>query len=276
MKNRFLPLLILIFTCLAYATTEWGNLSVKGNMSTTGTLTQTGVATFTAAPVFSALTATTVPYLDASKNLTSSAVTPTELGLLSGKTSLMTNPMDGAGQLVYGGASGTPTKLAAGTSSQVLRSGGAGAPTWSDVVKSTLSCTSGSKAPGGSSRYQDHSSNSITLTAGTWLLIGQGKFTSSPTAGYTTIAVGWFGGDGADNSTPPSALSGVSGLSIITTHAADMTLVGGVSAQDTWLQAPITVVTCSSSCVIYLTTYAAMATHGNATITVAGSAIQLQ
>lgn len=43
--------------------------------------------TFTGSTTFSALTATTVPYLDGSKILTSSAVTPTELGYLSGVTS---------------------------------------------------------------------------------------------------------------------------------------------------------------------------------------------
>lgn len=43
---------------------------------------------FTSVPVrFSGLTASTVPYLDASKNLVSSAVTPTELGHVSGVTS---------------------------------------------------------------------------------------------------------------------------------------------------------------------------------------------
>lgn len=49
----------------------------------------TTVAAFTASgdTTFSALTATTVPYLNASKVLTSSAVTPTELGYVSGVTS---------------------------------------------------------------------------------------------------------------------------------------------------------------------------------------------
>ncbi len=46
-----------------------------------------GQKTFGSAPIFSALTASTVPYLDASKVLTSSAVTPTELGYVSGVSS---------------------------------------------------------------------------------------------------------------------------------------------------------------------------------------------
>lgn len=78
----------LIFVCTAaYGATQWGNFSVKGNLSVTGTQTQTGVATFTAAPIFSALTAMTVPYLDASKVLTSSTATPTQLTYLANATS---------------------------------------------------------------------------------------------------------------------------------------------------------------------------------------------
>lgn len=43
---------------------------------------------------FNPLTASTVPYLDASKNLVSSAVTPTELGYLSGVTSAIQTQID--------------------------------------------------------------------------------------------------------------------------------------------------------------------------------------
>lgn len=48
-------------------------------------------------------------------------------------TAKVTNPMDAIGQLIYGGASGVPTKLAAGVAGQVLQSGGAGAPSWASV-----------------------------------------------------------------------------------------------------------------------------------------------
>lgn len=47
----------------------------------------TKLATFYGATVYDTLTASTVPYLDAGKQLTSSAVTPTELGYVSGVTS---------------------------------------------------------------------------------------------------------------------------------------------------------------------------------------------
>jgi len=51
-----------------------------------------------------------------------------------GWTSPLTNPMDAAGQLIYGGASGAANKLAAGTSQNWLISGGAGTPTWGNTV----------------------------------------------------------------------------------------------------------------------------------------------
>ncbi len=52
--------------------------------------------TFVTSARFGYATATTVPYLDSNKDLISSSVTPTELGLLSGKTSLI----PGAGTVI--------------------------------------------------------------------------------------------------------------------------------------------------------------------------------
>ena len=46
---------------------------------------------------------------------------------------LMQNPMDDAGQIIYGGASGVPTKLAVGTDDQVLTLA-SGVPTWADAA----------------------------------------------------------------------------------------------------------------------------------------------
>lgn len=84
------------------------------------------------------LTASRALVSDGSGDVSVSAVTATELGYLDGVTSniqtqingALTNPMDAVGQVIYGGASGVATKLAAGTTGQVLTSSGAGAPTW--------------------------------------------------------------------------------------------------------------------------------------------------
>lgn len=61
--------------------------ALDGKVNDTGDETIAGVKTFSSAPICSALTANTVPYLNGSKVLTSSAVTPTELGYVSGVTS---------------------------------------------------------------------------------------------------------------------------------------------------------------------------------------------
>ena len=73
-----------------------------------------------------------------SAKLANGTVSNAEFQYLNGVTSdiqtqinsALTNPMDGNGQLIYGAGSGVATKLAAGTSGQVLQSNGASAPSW--------------------------------------------------------------------------------------------------------------------------------------------------
>lgn len=48
------------------------------------------------------------------------------------------SPMDAIGQLIYGGASGTGTKLPAGTSGQYLKSTGGAAPAWTTFTQPTV------------------------------------------------------------------------------------------------------------------------------------------
>jgi hypothetical protein len=79
--------------------------------------------------------------------------TPTELGYLSGVTSAIqtqingkiTNPMTTGGDIIYGGSSGAPTRLANGTAGQILQSNGTTlAPSWvaapSGTNTQTLTC----------------------------------------------------------------------------------------------------------------------------------------
>lgn len=59
----------------------------------------------------------------------------------SGVTSwepVVTNPMDSAGDLIYGGAAGAITKLDAGTANYVLQANGAAAPTWGPIVNANV------------------------------------------------------------------------------------------------------------------------------------------
>jgi hypothetical protein len=60
-------------------------------------------------------------------------------------STILTNPMTTGGDIIYGGSSGTPTRLANGSSGQVIKSsGGTSAPTWSNpntVVSKTSTYT---------------------------------------------------------------------------------------------------------------------------------------
>lgn len=93
MNYKNLWLLIIPFICLvAGAAIERGNLDIKGTLT------------------LSNLTVSTVPYLSASKVVTSSSVTPTELGYLSGVTSaiqtqLATNAAPSGSIMAYAGSS---------------------------------------------------------------------------------------------------------------------------------------------------------------------------
>lgn len=55
-----------------------------------------------------------------------------------GWSSPLVNPMDAAGQLIYGGVSGAATKLAAGTSNYLLQSNGTSAPTWNLIINANV------------------------------------------------------------------------------------------------------------------------------------------
>ena len=67
-------------------------------------------------------------------SITFTSTGPTNVTLPTTGT-LMANPMTTGGDVIYGGASGAPTRLANGSSGQVLTSaGGTSAPTWSTIV----------------------------------------------------------------------------------------------------------------------------------------------
>lgn len=80
-------------------------------------------ATFTGAVSFSPLTASTVPYLDASKNLTSSAVTPTELLCVQGVTSGIQSQLNAK---AASGANSDITSLSGLTTALSIAQGGTG------------------------------------------------------------------------------------------------------------------------------------------------------
>lgn len=71
---------------------------------------------------------------------TNGQVLTADSGQASGLTwsSPLVNPMDGVGQMIYGGAAGAPTKLAVGSANQMLQANGVAAPTWNFIVNANI------------------------------------------------------------------------------------------------------------------------------------------
>jgi hypothetical protein len=88
--------------------------------------------------------------------------------------SALTNPMTTVGDLIVGGASGAPTRLAAGTAGYVLTSGGAGvAPSWSatGTTTYTINWTTGA-ATNGNGTATITSASVVTLSIGAGVTAG--------------------------------------------------------------------------------------------------------
>lgn len=117
---------------------------------------------------YSNLTASTVPYLDASKNLVSSAVTPTQLGYLDATSSIQTQLNAKQATLV----SATNIKTVGGVS--LLGAGDIGSisTTYTDAkIKGAIAATSG-LIPYGTGTADTVTSASTFLFNGTSLLVG--------------------------------------------------------------------------------------------------------
>lgn len=124
-------------------------------------------------------TASTVPYLDANKRIVSSAVTPTELGYLTGVTSAiqtqidakLTNPLTTNGDLLTRTA-GVPARIAIGGANTVLQSSGTAAQWASTLAGLTLT----------SPTVNTPSIDVMTLD-------GQGSTPANPSAGFYKVYV---------------------------------------------------------------------------------------
>lgn len=102
----------------------------------------------------------------------------TELSYVKGVTSAlqtqlnakMTNPMTTGGDVIYGGASGVPTRLANGSSGRVLTSqGGTSAPTWSFVPLTSSVTGVLPIANGGTNNSSAYTAGSVVFSSGTAL-----------------------------------------------------------------------------------------------------------
>ena len=100
-------------------------------------------------------------------------------------TSKMTNPMTTAGDIIYGGTSGTPTRLAKGTNGQILKMG-ATYPAWGDppAAGPSFYLIQRTGTDFGVSNLTDLTSasalvGSVVLPAGTYTFVGTFAFTST-------------------------------------------------------------------------------------------------
>lgn len=159
--TRFSGLLSLIvfFSLGAWAVNEYpylltpkldaGNVRVTGN--TLSTLNTNGDFTIapngTGATIFSTLSATTVPYLDASKKLTSSAITPTQLALLGTATNSNTPSTlvqrDGSGNFSAGTITASLTGNISGNAATVTTNANLTGPITSTGNSTTVASQTG-------------------------------------------------------------------------------------------------------------------------------------
>lgn len=188
------------------ASTAGGTTTIDGTL-----LAPKAAPTFTTSANFGYGTASTVPYLDASKNLISSAVTPTQLGYLDATSSVQTQ---------------LNTKGVTAGSSSIVTTGTITTGTWSaDVIGVTKGGTglatltsAGVMVGAGTSTptfvAPSTSGNLLTSNGAAWASTAP----AAPVGGLTTPTTGSTYG----NSTPPS-VTGINNTGLGITAADSMT-----------------------------------------------------
>lgn len=127
------------------------------------------------------------------------------------------------------------------------------------IVGQYFSQVSSIKTPVATSQWHALSGNSVTLTAGIWLLNGACVFNSSGTSPTYAYMIGqWSIANGADSGTQPTALTTDAGLP---TSLFDTSPVNSAHASMPAVRKTIT-----SPLTVYLVTYAVMTTAANARI----------
>jgi len=220
---------------------------------------------------------------------TASGVTSTELGYVSGVTSAIQTQLAAKqlrsvlttkGDLYVATASDTVARQAVGTDGYALVADSAQTNGIKyaniGVVKTITTVTSGIKTPGGTNRYHTLTTNSLTLTAGTYELSGYATFLNSGTTPtYTDAGVGFYGANGADSSSVPAALSTVvtveSGYPVSNGSYLNTTATFDALSMPTL---PV-LVTVASSATVYIVTYSNQTTSANARITASMTARRL-
>ena len=152
-----------------------------------------------------------------------------------------------------------------------------------EQVQSTapINVASAVKIPPATDRWLALTGNSIILPRGRWLLQGLAEFSNNGSSpGYSNGAVSFFGANGGDVITPPSAsLSDVSGLTVLSSYNvngyADFLETSSSLYGQLLTSAVIVDVTATSSGPIFLSAYAAMTTPANARVNVRMGAVRI-
>ena len=139
------------------------------------------------------------------------------------------------------------------------------------------SATSGTKTPTATGNFSSMTTNSLTLTPGTWRIYGSALFSNSGNPAYTYAQAGWYAANGADSGVTPALLSTLSGVTIRTSgdtqfYSGNAVLAGGGA------QVPVSTVILSttSTVTVYLVPFASMTTAANARLIVYANAERLQ
>lgn len=129
-----------------------------------------------------------------------------------------------------------------------------------------VSATSDVKTPGGSARYLQMTNNSVTLPPGEWEVSAWGNFNNSGVSpGYSTVLLGIFGANGADNSSEPTLLSATSGLTV---QAGYYRVIEQTSASDICaIAVPALRLLVSNTVTVYAVPFSAQTTSANARVT---------
>jgi len=214
---------------------------------------------------------------------TASGVTTTELGYVSGVTSAIQTQFTGKqsksmlttkGDLYVATASGVTARQAAGTDGYALVADSAQTNGIKyanvGVVKTISNVTSGTKTAGATNNYHQLTTNSITITAGTWELSGSATFFNSGGSPlYTDTGVGFYSANGADTSSTPTALSAAANLTMESSYPASNGSYLNASATFDAMYMPLqnVIVTVSASVTVYIVTYSSQTTSANTRIT---------
>lgn len=137
-------------------------------------------------------------------------------------------------------------------------------------LRGLTTATSGIKTPAATNNWHTLTTNSVVLTQGRWRLSGVAHFNNGGvTPTYTTVAAGFYSANGADSAVEPAALSGVSGVTILSVQPAGTSHLQPSTGGEFRLPLAEVIldVTTATSGSIFLVTYATMTTAANARVT---------